>query len=242
MQGNLIGINTAILAPDRGSIGIGFAIPSNMAKSVMQQILEYGNVRRGALGVGAQDVTPELASALNISITKGAIVTQVITNSPAAKAGLQVGDILTTVNGTPIKNANDVINAVGLIRVDSKADIIVLRNGKPLALSVILTDPVKRKVADKQNDPFLYGVGLKNFNLYSPEHGNVDGVLVVGVEPDSNAWNADLRAGDVITSANQQKITTVADLKKTAAASKDSLLLNVLRGPGAVFLVVSREP
>ena len=240
-QGQLVGINTAILAPDRGSIGIGFAIPSNMVNSVMQQLIAYGNVRRGTLGIGAQDMTPELASAFNLSNAKGAAVTQVILNSPAQKAGLQVGDIITSVNGVDIKNANDVVNIIGLIRVDSKATISVLRNNKSLMLTAELSDPKKREQMNQQIDPFLYGVGLKDFTLLSPIHGSVEGVLIVSVAEDSNAWHSDLRPGDVITSANQQKVTTIANLKKITESTKENLLLNILRGPGALFLVINKE-
>ncbi len=242
MQGQMVGINTAILAPSRGSVGIGFAIPSNMAKSVMQQLIQYGNVRRGMLGVGAQDITPELAAAFKLQPnTKGAVVTQVILGSPAEKAGIQVGDIITHVNNTLIKNANDVVNAIGLIRVDSKTDITILRQGKSLALSVILTDPQKRKEQGKLSDPFLYGVALKNFSLVSPIHGDVKGVLVVSVDQDTNAWHSDLRPGDVITSANQQPVNSITELKKVAADNKEDLLLNVLRGAGAVFIVINQD-
>src|SRR3990167_6476346 len=240
-QGQLVGINTAILAPDRGSIGIGFAIPSNMANSVMQQLIAYGNVRRGTLGVGAQDLTPELASAFNLENAKGAVVTQVAFNSPAQKAGLQVGDIITSVNGVDIKNANDVVNTVGLIRVDSKATISILRNNKSLMLTAELSDPKKRDQMNQQIDPFLYGVGLKDFTLLSPIHGSVEGVLIVSVAEDSNAWHSDLLPGDVITSANQQKVTTIANLKKITESTKENLLLNILRGPGALFLVINKE-
>lgn len=241
-QGRLIGINTAILAPDRGSIGIGFAIPSNMAQSVMQQLIEYGNVRRGALGIGAQDITPELASAFGLNISKGAVVTQIIPNSPAEKAGFQIGDVITAVNGSEVKNANDVVNAVGFVRVDSNANISVLRKNKSITLSAVLLDPKKRAQASEAMDPFFYGVSLKDFTLLSPVHGDIKGVLVVTVDDDTNAWRSDLRPGDVITSANQQKISSIAELKKIAADAKDNLLLNVLRGPGAVFLIISKEP
>lgn len=241
-QGRLIGINTAILAPDRGSIGIGFAIPSNMAQSVMQQLIEYGNVRRGALGIGAQDITPELATAFGLSTSKGAVVTQVTPLSPAEKAGLQIGDVITAVNGADIKNANDVVNAVGFIRVDSKANISLLRKNKNMSVSAVLMDPKKRAEASEAMDPFFYGVSLKDFTLLSPIHGDIKGVLVVSVDDDTNAWRSDLRPGDVITSVDQQKISSIAELKKLADINKSNLLLNVLRGPGAVFLVISKEP
>lgn len=240
-HGELVGINTAILAPDRGSIGIGFAIPSSMAKSVMLQLIQYGNVRRGALGVGAEDITPELATALNTQPATGAIVTQIMASSPAQKAGLQVGDIITTVNGANIKNANDVVNAIAFLRVDSKATINVLRSGKSLTLSTIITDPQKRIQTEEELDPLLYGVGLKDFTLLSPIHGNIKGILVVSVDEDSNAWHADLHQGDVITSANQQTVTNITELKNITSNSKNSLLLHILRGPGAMYLVINKE-
>lgn len=239
-DGQLVGINTAVLSPGQGT-GIGFAIPSNMAKSVMMQLIEYGDVRRGMLGVGAQNITPELATAFNLTIDKGAAVTLIVPNSPAYKAGIQVGDIITGLNGVIIKNANDVVNTVAFLRVDSKTTINLLRNNKPFSVSVVLTDPKKRQETDEKADPFLYGLSLKNFSLLSSTHGPVKGVLVVTVDEDSNAWHADLLPGDVITSANQERILTIDDLKKAAANAKTTLLLNVLRGAGAVFLVINKE-
>jgi len=241
IKGHLIGINTAILAPDRGSIGIGFAIPANMAKSVMLQLIEYGDVKRGVLGIGAQDITPDLASAFKINAAKGAAITQILPNSPAQLAGLQVGDIIISVNGSDIKNASDVVNTIGFLRVDSKIKINVLRHGKLITASVSLTDPKKRTELVEKLDPFLYGVGLKNFTLFSPVHGNVQAVLVVSVERDSTSWRSDLRQGDVITSVNQQKIGNIDELKAAVAKTGNEVLLNVLRGQSAVFLVMNKE-
>lgn len=242
MQGQLIGINTAILAPTQGSIGIGFAIPSNMAKSIMMQLVQYGNVKRGLLGVGVQDVTPDLASAFNVADgLKGAAVTQVLPGSPAQQAGIQVGDIITSVNNTPINSAADVVNTVGFLRVDSRVNIDLLRKNKKLTVSVTLTDAKKRQESIQHLDPFLYGVGLKDFTQLSPVHGEVKGVLVVSVEQDSSAWQSDLRPGDVITSVNQDKVASIADLKAAVAKTGKILLLNVIRGGGAVFLVMNKE-
>lgn len=240
VNGQLIGINTAVVAPGVGA-GIGFAIPSNMARSIMMQLLEFGNVQRGMLGVGAQDITPDIGTALNLKNNKGAVVTLIIPNSPAEKAGIQVGDIIVSINGAAVDNANDVINSIGFLRVESKATVSVLRNGKTISFTVGLSDPKKRKESGQASNPFLYGVGLKNFSLLSPVHGPVRGVLVVSVEEDSNAWHADLLAGDVITSANQQKVLNIEELKKVTANAQQTLLLNVLRGSGAVFLVISKE-
>lgn len=248
-QGQLIGINTAILTPTRGSIGIGFAIPSNMAKSVMLQLIEFGDVRRGTLGIGAQDITPELNTAFNLpNNAKGAVVTQIIPGSPAAKNGIEVGDIVTSVNGTNIQNANDVVNAIAALRVDSKANIGLLRKNKAITIGVVLTDPKKRKLENQGADPFLYGVGLKNFTLLSPIHNQVRGVLVVSIDEDTNAWRANLLPGDVITSAQsdptkgQQIVQNIEMLKKIATDAKDALVVHILRGGGAIFLVINKEP
>lgn len=241
IHGALIGINTAILAPDRGNIGIGFAIPVDMANSVMQQLIHFGNVRRGALGVGAQDLTPDLVSAFQTSAKEGAVVTEVMPSSPAETAGLAVNDIITAVNGAPIKNANDLINAIAFLRVDSKASIQLLRHNKSMTLTPTITDPQKRADDRAKKNPFFHGVTLKHFTLQSSIHGNIEGVMVVDVEEDSNAWQADLHEGDVIVAANQQPTKTIDDLQKIAANTKDNLLLNVLRGPGAIFLIISKE-
>lgn len=241
MQGKLVGINTAILAPDRGSIGIGFAIPANMAKSVMMQLLEFGNVKRGVLGIGAQDITPELGSAFQLGNSQGAAVTQVLPNSPAQLAGVQVGDIITSINNNEIKNASDVVNTIGFLRVDSKVSMTVLRHNKPITISVTISDPKKRSTMVAQQDPFFYGVGMKNFSTLSPVHGNVEGVQVTSVDRDSNAWHSDLRPGDVITSVNQQKIHNISELKTLSANAKNELLINILRGASAAFLVINKE-
>lgn len=241
MTGQLVGLNTAIIAPDRGSVGIGFAIPINMAKSIMDQLVRFGNVKRGLLGIGAQDLTPDLASAFNSSLTQGAAVTQVLAHSPAELAGMQVGDIITNINGSPIKNASDVVNTVGFLRVDSRVNINVMRKSKPITVSVNLTDPKKREAISAAANPYFYGVSLKNFSITTPEHGNVLGVLVLGVQQDTSAWQSDLRTGDVITSANQQPITSINELLAVAKSADKMILLNVLRGTNAVFLVINKD-
>jgi len=240
-KGELIGINTAIIAPNQGSVGINLAIPSNMAKSVMSQLIQYGNVRRGMLGVGAQDITPELATAFNLTSMNGAIVTEIIPDSPAEKANLNIGDIITSINDSEIKNANDVVNAIGFLRVDSKAVIAILRDHKKLTLSAILTDPKKRQEIKQTKNPFLDGMGLQNFSAFTPVHGNVHGVAVISIDEDSNAKRSELQPGDVIDMANQKPVTSIDNLQQIAADSKDFLLLHVLRGTGAMFLRINKE-
>lgn len=239
MQGELVGINTAILAPARGNIGIGFAIPANMAKSVMVQLIEFGNVKRGLLGIGAEDISPELQS--EFGTKNGAIISQVLPFSPAQLAGLKTGDVIVGINTTEIKSASDVINTVGFLRVDSKIDIHILRAGKPQDVTVTLTDPSKRKVLASEADPFFAGVALKNFSISSPIYGDLTAVLVVSADEDSVAWQSDIRPGDIITSVNQQPVTSIAELRAIAAKSQNHILLNVIRGGSAVFLVLNKE-
>jgi serine protease Do len=243
-HGELIGINTAILAPDRGSIGIGFAVPSSIVKVVMQQLIQFGDVKRGVLGIGVQDITPDFAKAYNITTknsTDGAVVTSIHLGSPGLNAGLTIGDVITSVNGLPIKNANDVLTTVGFLRVDSKITIGVNRDNKPIIISATLTDAKKLKATASAVDPFFYGVGMQNFFLLSPIYGEINGVMVASVDPDSHAWQADLRPGDVITGVNQDKVSNINELKQAANTDKPTIVLNVLRNSGAVFLVVNRE-
>jgi serine protease Do len=242
-EGELIGINTAIvLSPQRGGTGIGLAIPVNMAKSVMQQLLEFGNVKRGSLGVGVQDITPDLATSFDLSTSKGAVITLILPNSPAAKAGLEVGDIITHINNEEVKNANDVVNDISFLRVGSNATIHLLRDKKEMSVTSTIWDPKKSREVSMQMNPLLYGVGLKDFTQFDPQHGDIKGVLVVSVEEDSKAWQSDLHPGDVIISADKKKVSSIAELNKVIEnTKKHSLLLNVLRGPGAVFLVINGE-
>ena len=240
MRGELIGINTAIFAPNQGSVGIGFAIPSNMAKVVMMQLIQFGSVKRGALGITAQDITPELADAFHLSVATGAVISEVFPASPAQKAGLAVGDILMNINGFPIKTANDVVTTIGFLRVDSQVNIAILRNNKPMNFSIVLMDPKKRDQLLQQADPFLYGVGLKNMNVFNPGHGRVQGVQVMVVQEGTNAWQSDLQTGDVILSANGQRVIKMDDLKAISQRPAETLVLNVLRGAGAIFLVISK--
>ena len=135
LRGELVGINTAILGPSGGNIGIGFAIPINMAREIMAQIVEYGEVRRGRLGVTVQDLTPDLAQAFDISAgQRGAVIAQVEPGSPADKAGLKAGDVVTSVNGKPVKSSADMRNAVGLQRIGAKVEFEVVRGGKTRTL------------------------------------------------------------------------------------------------------------
>jgi serine protease Do len=244
IRGELVGINTAILAPDRGSIGIGFAVPSDIVWSVMQQLIKFGDVKRGVLGIGVQDITPSLSDALHLkgkNSTEGALVTLTQLNSPAQKSGIIEGDIIKAVNNTPIKNANDVVATVGFLRVDSKVNLAIDRNNNRIMISTVLTDAKKLKDSASDIDPFFYGVGMQNFYLLSPLHGEIKGIMIVSVDQSSHAWQADLRPGDVIVSVDNKKVETITDMQAVASHDKPTIVLNVLRGGGAQYLVVNKE-
>lgn len=238
MQGQLIGINTAILGPEGGNIGIGFAIPINMARSVMDQLLQYGSVKRGTMGVMVQNLNPDLASAFRLSSTQGAVVALVIPGSPAAEAGIKPGDVIVAVNNKKVADAGEVRNIVGLLRLGAKVNLQVIRNGKSVSTTLTTIDPNQYIEKVAAQDPFLFGTELRNFDEITPTQGHVRGVQILGTTEDSAAWRAGLRRGDVILSVDNVTVSNIADLKSAVSKSKKQLLLNILRQGGAMFVVV----
>lgn len=238
MQGELIGINTAILAPEGANVGIGFAIPINMARSVMDQLIQYGSVKRGTMGVLVQNLNPDLASAFHLSSTQGAVVAQVIAHSPADEAGIKPGDVIVAANGKKITDSGEVRNIVGLLRLGARVDLQLIRNGKPISVTLNTIDPGKYIEKIAAQDPFLFGTELRDFNEVTPTLGHLKGVQILDMTEDSAAWRAGLRRGDIITSVNGTNITNMQELKATVAKAKNQLLLNVVRQGGALFVVV----
>jgi serine protease Do len=239
LQGQLVGINTAILAPGGGNIGIGFAIPVNMVRVVMMQLIKYGSVQRGLMGVMVQDFTPALADAFHLpNQTGGALVASLSPNSPAAVAGIQAGDIIQSINGQTIQNAGQLRNAVGMLRTGSEVSATLLRDGKPKTIAMVIVDPRKYTQASEQNNPFLFGTSLRNFDQQTITQGHVTGVQILTVDENSMLWRTGLRPGDVIVSANLKPVKTVAELQTIAKQSKEQLLLNILRRNGSAGFVV----
>lgn len=238
-KGELIGINTAILSPYGGNVGIGFAIPVNMAKDVVQQIMQYGSIHRGLMGIFVQHLTPELAQAMGYPEDfQGALVAQVNENSPAEKAGLKPGDIITQINNTKITQATQVKTTISLLRVGSEARMTVKREGKDITLTAVVTDIKKHEQQLQSINPFLYGLALRNFEQDSPPHGHVTGVQVTAAAENSAGWRAGLRPGDIIISANKTPTTSVKALQNIAQQKKSQLLVQVLRGPGAMYILI----
>jgi len=236
LNGELVGINTAILSKSGGNVGIGFAIPINMVREVMGQLIEHGSVQRGTLGAQAQDLTPELASAFGIEASRGAVVTQVDSGSPAAKAGLKAGDVITRINGRPVEDASDVRNRVGLLRIGEHVEMEVMRDGKSKKLNAVVEEPKIVSIQGEKLHSRLAGAVLANVSQETT-HGKVTGVVVADVAPGSPAMASGLRKGDVIAQANRQ---AVSNIKELAAAVKGSnaLLLNIQRRDGALFLLL----
>ena len=238
LDGKLVGINTAIMGPAGGNVGIGFAIPSNMAQQIMKQLIEYGEVRRGQLGVMIQDVTPELAEAMGIDQNSGAVIAQVVKGSAADKAGLKVGDVVIALNGKPIHSSAQLRNAVGLMRVGELAKLKIIRDGHERIIRARIAEPKRVSAEAAGLSKELSGAVLGDIEDNHPLAGKVEGVEVLDVEPGSAAAQAGLRQGDIIVSVNREPVKSVEDVRRAAEKSRHGILLNIRRGEGALFLVI----
>lgn len=232
LNGELIGINTAILAPSGGNIGIGFAIPSNMAVVIKNTLVEHGEVRRGLLGVTVQNLTPELVQAFKLKDKNGAVVSRVQNDSPAQQAGLEPGDIIVSVNGRQVKNSAGLRNTIGLAQIGDKVALEFVREGKRIKRTAKISEPVTVTFSGKSIHSGLKGTVLSN----SQKH-QVEGVLIEKIDTSSYAWQAGLRPGDIIVSANRYRIRNL-DGFKAVVHPKKSLLLNIQRGNEAFFIIL----
>lgn len=235
LAGELVGINTAIFSKSGGNIGIGFAIPINMASEIMQQLIKHGEVKRGRLGAQAQDMSPELAKAFGLKDHRGAVITQVVPNSPAAKGGLRAGDIVTHINDRKVKGADTLRNTLGLLRVGETVNLKILREGKGKTIKATVVEAEAKNLGGEKLHGHLTGATLTDIEEGSRLYGRIQGVLIAEVERGSPAWGAGLRAGDVIASVNRKEVKSVAAMRKLMNKSR-TLLLNIRRGNGALFL------
>lgn len=235
LRGELVGINTAIYAPGGGNIGIGFAIPINMAKQITAQLIEHGEVRRGRLGLATQDLTPELAEAFEIASKKGVVVAQVETGSPADKAGIQVGDVLVKVDGSEVESASQVRNEVGMLRIGDRVNIEVLRGGKSKLFTATVEEHVRKSIEGRLLNKKLAGAELREVPA-DAGLGIVAGVEVVQAR--GHSGTAGLRKGDIIISVNKKRVKTIRDVKAAIKKNPRALLLNIQRDGRGLFILI----
>ncbi len=232
LRGELIGMNTAILAPNGGNVGIGFAIPTNMIMTIKESLVKHGEVRRGLLGVTTQDLTPELVSAFNLENKQGAAISRIENNSPAAKAGLEPGDIIVAANGKAVKNSQDINNIIGLLQIGDKVSIEFFRGNEKKEVITMIGKPVQPQLAGEKLHRLLQGTVLG-----VTQKDQVEGILLEKINTSSYAWRVGLRPGDVIISANRYRVRNLEELKQVVDPD-NALLINIQRGQEGFFVVL----
>lgn len=244
-QGQLVGINTAILSAHEtpGNIGIGLAIPINMAHSIMLQLIKFGKVQRGVLGIIAQPLSPEIADFFQLTDKKGALVSYVAPDSLAQQVGLRPGDIVLSVNNKKIDDSAQMRNILGLVPIDTSVSITLFRNKKEQTLEFTMLSPQAITTRWEQASPLLEGLELGRIDQDLPAHGHVMGLQVFSITPDSPAAQAQLAPGDIIERINQQPVYDFATLKDALSKKThtNGVLLHVIRGHGAFFTILKQS-
>src|SRR5689334_11384279 len=251
-SGELIGINSQILSPSGGSIGIGFAIPSNMAKAVMDQLMKTGKVRRGMLGVTIQSIDADLASSLNLPAARGAIVTSVANGGPAEKAGLKRGDVIVAINKQPVIDNNSLRNLVATQPPGSNVEVTAMRNGRDQDFQVALAELPDRQQRDSEDEDasttgpagnMKYGLTMQPLTAAQAERNGLEpgdeGLLVTRIDPNGSAADAGIRQGDLIQEVNRQPVKTITEFSAAMQRSgaKPALVL-VKRRNNVVYLTL----
>jgi len=232
LNGELIGINTAILGPNGGNVGIGFAIPSNMVQNLVTQIIEFGEVRRGVLGVAGRSVTSELVKAMELDINQGGFVEQVTPDSAADDAGIRAGDVITKVNGKVIKTFNELRGKIGSIGAGKTVKLTVIRkDGKEKTYKVTLKKAETANIEAASLHRMLDGAAFENNN-------QGDGITVIEVAENSPAAAVGLKKGDVINGINRQRINNIGELRSYLNDHKGVFALNILRNNTSLFLMM----
>ncbi|MFT6506976.1 Do family serine endopeptidase [Colwellia polaris] len=232
LRGELIGINTAILGPNGGNVGIGFAIPSNMVQNLVNQIIEFGEVRRGVLGVAGRSVNSEIAKAMELEVNQGAFVEQVTKDSAADDAGIRAGDVITKINGKMIKTFNELRGKIGSIGAGKTIKITVIRkDGKEKTYNVTLKKSEMAKIEAVSLHRMLDGAELEN-----NDQGN--GIVVAEIADNSPAAAIGLRKGDIINGINRQRINNIGELRSYLNDHKGVFALNIQRNNSSLFLMI----
>ncbi|MCP4488551.1 MAG: Do family serine endopeptidase [Gammaproteobacteria bacterium] len=241
LRGELVGINTAIFGAgngNAGSIGIGFAIPVNMAYDIMQQLIKHGEVKRGRLGAQGQNLTAQLAQAFNIDLNNGVILTQIESQSPADKAGLKVGDVVVSANGRKVRSTADMHNLVGLLRIGQTIEIKLYRRGEEKTL-VAEIQPIDIATIDGgEFNTRLAGAKIGEIHKSNLQQGVVEYLQVREITPGSNAWEVGIRKGDILYSINKQLIRNFDEAFDVIASNSQGMILNIRRGGRELYLLI----
>jgi len=211
---------------------ISFAVPSNVARAVMEQLIIHGEVRRDRLGVISQDLTPDLAEAFDLDRAGGAVITGAEPGSPAEHAGLEPGDVIVEVNGEQIESARDLRNIVGLVETGSELEIRFYREGHELSVMAIVQPKQQAALSVEEAVPQLGGVVFRDITPDLPVYGHVRGVVAADVASDSPAWSLGLRAGDIVTDVNQSPVGSVDEFNEALEA--------LMSAPGAIVFYLIR--
>lgn len=232
LAGELVGINTAIIAPAGGNVGIGFAIPANMAKASMAQIIEHGEVRRGQIGVGIQDISPDLRKAFDIENGQnGVLVTSIMEDSPAQAAGVKSGDVITAVEGKAVASTGQLRSEIGMRAVGDKITLTLLRDGDEKRIKIKVGKADSLASTSGAIHDLLDGVQYEN-------DSDQKGVRVASIAPNSKAAYSGLRPGDIIVAANKRRVNDIESLQKALSKNKSAVLLQVNRRGGSLFIVI----
>ena len=239
LHGELVGVNTAIIGPSGGNVGIGFAVPVSIATAVMDQLARHGEMQRGRIGVTIQDLTPDIAEALGLDSDHGALVSRVESGSPAEVAGVQAGDVIVAVGVSKVESSRDLRNSIGLVRVGEEIEIEVERERRRLRLAVRVGDLEGGALADAMEVPSaLEGATLRDLERGDPAHGRIEGVIAAEVEPGSRAARNGIRPGDVIVAVNRRRVRNAEELESAFEQAGRVLALNIVRGNGQLFVVI----
>ena len=240
LKGELIGINTAIIGSrgGSGSVGIGLAIPVNMALDITNQLIEYGKVRRGYLGVSAQDLTNDLSKAFGIKTNRGAIITQVLKDSPADLAGISIGDVVIKINNEDVQNASSMRNKIGLLKLNSIIKMEINRKGKIITTKVQITEPKMSKNDDIKINSRLQGIIFSRILENMPEYGKITGIKIIKMRKDSVAFSAGIRPNDIILSINNIPVQKIQDLEIVAGKNDSEIVVHVQRKNRTAFILL----
>ena len=239
LKGELVGINTAIIGPSGGNVGIGFAIPAGMVRLVMDQLLRFGEVKRGKLGVTTDDLTPDMAKKLGINgVNEGAVVVAIENNSPAAKAGLRKNDVVVAANGRAVRNSADVRNRIGLTPIGEEVDLKVIRGGQTVQVRARVGELFAATSLAGETIPQLAGAKIANIEPGMPMYGEVQGAIITAIENNSAAARSGLQPGDIIYGVNRQRIRNVKELLAALRTDERPLRIALLRGEYRLTLTV----